>query len=315
MTGWKLGSLVVVLLLAATAGFAAGGGRAASINSCPNGDCLTVFILPGTVSAGEQGVAVAEFKNLGPATANHVTVTFGASGSTLLAISSDVRGAVCDANGCDVGSIRGFGSARVFAVFRGDQTGSLTATLRFDEGNGTSPTTDTFSKSRGIVVSSAGDVVGDCLFRTDPGLTGTSSDGTQLVTIEFAQPAGGLPCAPVDASIGATAPAGFTEKVVTVDLLFDPAGKTVGTVVLDFATLPNGFNYRKFVLREIVGDPNADPLQTVVVGPCGGDGLPQTTDSSLSTDSCVFLREKYPKNGAELTLHVFATGLDPGYVG
>ena len=52
--------------------------------------------MPGTVSAGQEGVAVAQFVNLGERTLDEVEIRFATVGSTLGEISSTFPGADCD---------------------------------------------------------------------------------------------------------------------------------------------------------------------------------------------------------------------------
>ncbi len=240
---------------------------------------------------------------------------FFSSGPTLGTVSTTAPDARCAQQECDLGQIRGFGEAKVFAVFTGSASGTITAKLTFDESNGSKPTVDTVVKSGTVAVSSSAGVTGDCLSSGDT-LVANSGDGQQRVAVPFTPPVGGLPCDPVGAFVANTPPPiGYAERIVGVDLLFDLTGAGLGNVVLDYATLPGGATYQTFVLQEVVSPTGTTPIQTVVVGPCGPDGKPQTGDPSQSTDSCVALREPLGAQGAELTLHVYSQPSDPRYVG
>jgi hypothetical protein len=307
-----------VALCAALAGFAAGSGRASGHgggDTCPNGDCLTLTVEPGTVSAGKEGVAVAQFVNLGAETLHEVEIRFATSGSAIESVTTSFPGAECDENGCELGPLAPSASAAVFAIFSAGETGSVTAQAEFDDEDALTPADgdDGVAKQAAIVVSTGRTSVGDCLFPDDPPLTSVSHDRTQRVKVSFANPADGLPCAPVQAGISGGSLPGFTEKLVSVDALFDPS--TFGTAVLDFTHLPTGVDFQSFVLEELASDSSTVFVHTVVVAPCGPDGKPQSSDPSLSTDSCVAGRSPFLADGARLTLHVLGTGKDPRYVG
>jgi hypothetical protein len=307
-----------VALCAALAGLAAGGTRASGGgggDTCPNGDCLTLTVEPGTVSAGKEGLAVARFVNLGHTTLHKVEIGFATVGSTVEEVTTTFPGAECDEHECELGPVAPSASVTVFALFTAGVTGSVSARAEFEDDDVLTPADDDegVTKQAGIVVSTHKTTAGDCLFADDPPLTSASKDRTQRVKVSFADPADGLPCTPVEASIALGSLAGFTEKVVSVEGLFDPS--TFGTAVLDFATLPAGADYQSFVLLEFASDSSTAFLHTVVVAPCGPDGRPQSSDPSLSTDSCVAMRSPFMIAGARLTLHVLGTGQDPRYVG
>jgi hypothetical protein len=283
--------------------------NAASVATCPvdpanstQSSCFALTALPTTVSTGgDGGLLVAKFTNFSNATATHATVSLTGALTTVSVSSSS---GACSALPCALGSVAGHQTVKVYIRYTLSDAGTYipNATLTFDEANVTSPTTDTVQATATVHGSSTADVAGGCL-ASAPALNASTT--SQAVTVFYTSPTGGLPCLPVDAMFGAV-PTGLTEHLVS--LTVPAAAQGFVTAELDFAELPKGSNYKTFDLFEITTGGN------LLVLPCVGD-LPQTADTSQSTDSCVSSRAKYLVKGAALTLHIVGLGVDPGYAG
>jgi hypothetical protein len=309
--GQLLASAALIATLVAVALAFVARGNAASVNICPvapatptQSICFSLTALPATVSTGgDGGLLVAKFTNQANSTATHVTVSLASvATASITAVSSSPTG--CTALPCALGSVPGHQTVKVYIRYVLSAAGAYSpdATLSFDEANVTSPTADTLHAYASVTGSSTLDITGGCL---GSAASLNASTASQFVTVFNATPTGGLPCLPVDAAIGAV-PTGLTENLVS--LTVPAAAQGFVTAQLDFALLPKGSNYRSFDLFEITTGGN------LLVLPCVGD-LPQTADTSKSTDSCVFSRAKYLTKGASLTLHIVGLGVDPGYAG
>jgi hypothetical protein len=288
----------------------AGRGGAAGVNICPatGPACLTAQLLPGQLRVGSDGVVIARFQNQASSNASHtvISVTLPAGTTPISITSSPAATCTLATLSCSFGSVAGKGVAKVFVRFTVTSSSGNAiagATLTFDEGNGTSPTTDTVTAQSNAGVFNAGTTTGVNGKCTSSGssLAAFSAGESISATYPAALASLNLPCTPVDTGVGGTIP-GFTKNVVFVDLPL-LSGNGLATLTIVFDTLPPGVNnVNQARLYEV--PPTGSPF---LVPDCVAGALP------AGADACVNGKKKSGSSGVQFTVLAKGLGGDPKF--
>jgi hypothetical protein len=331
----------VVAVVAAAAVIAsllafAAGGKAASPNVCTTGStsttnasCVTELVSPHVLTANKDAVSVTSFTNQSSgATASHVVVsTTFSSPVTVKAIALFVNQSQLAVNtctpaslpvtaqvvSCPVRNMSGGEKAKLIVRFSTGTSLDLTGAASYGEGgNDNSPPNGTVNdtqQARDKLATAAGATAqGNCFdaaqfFKGLVTVTGSTSEQTTTASVGQADSSLSLPCTPASAGVDsalANRPDSFSQKVSFVEFMKLP-GNAVGTVTIDFSSLP-----ADFVLKEFVGtNPKADADWTAVL-PCVSN-LPQS-----GADSCIVSRKS---GGRKYIINAFGSTVDPRYGG
>jgi len=277
------------------------------------------------VTAGQQTLAIAKFKNVGGNSLNNVVFTIPLpAGSGFVALSSS--GCSPDSVGttvtCLIGHVAAGDGATRYIVFTAPLSGSLTVsgTVTWDEalGNNVHQDTTSASDSTTLVSTTSPNATGACstgagTLRT---VAATSSSGNQVGTsVAFSANNQGLPCTPVSVQddVPVTVPnvtCTASPCVGALTTLPQLPGPATVTITFDGSLFPppgSGPNPNKFVVYETL-----DPTATV------GEAVPlcSTNPNHYTTyGTCEVGAAKYGTRGIQVTLQVPGRGIDPAWYG
>jgi hypothetical protein len=340
------------LSAAAVFGFVARG-DAAGTNVCPGSACLATVVSPHVTSttaisnlgSGDfAAFAAGRFTN-NASTATHLnlTLTFrSGSDSATVKIDTSKIGTLIDGSAvtatcdplqtssshvipvsrvsCDFPNLQGGHYAKLQVPFTpvtpttAGSTITADLTASYGEGNGGA------NDSQGPVGDSL--TIGDGTKATGKCTTGASSlpsvansNATVAIGVPSYPAASGdqnLPCTGVgiqalDDKVTINNIAGY---VVALEL---PKVGTFAEVVHDVTPLPEKTTLKSLTIWESLQSSGGANTFTLKVGPCNAQGLPSPTDSSFSSDTCVFDRLPLPKGGGRFVLHSTGNKLDPRY--
>ena len=189
----------------------------------------------------------------------------------------------------------------------------LTGAASYGEGgNDSSPPNGTVNDTQQardkLVIAAGAAAQGNCFdgaqfFKGLVTVSGSTSEQATTASVGPADSVLSLPCTPASAGVDsalANRPDSFSQKVSFVEFMKLP-GNAVGTVTIDFSSLP-----ADFVLKEFIGtNPKADTDWTAVL-PCVSN-LPPS-----GADSCIVSRKS---GGRKYLLNVFGSTVDPRYGG
>ena len=283
---------------------------------------ITLFPQP-VVTAGQQTLAIAKFRNQGGNSLNKVTFTtpLHTGSSFVPALSSSD---CTSSNGitviCLVGHVAAGGSATRYIVFTAPAAGSLTlsSAATWDEALGNAVHQDTLPASATTAVSSATDAnaMGVCSTTNAPLTTApaTSTSGNQVNTVvAFSANNQGLPCTPV--SVSDDVPFTITNATCTASpcvgsgaTLPQLASPATVTITFDGSLFPppgSGPNPNRFVVFEIVNP-----------GATSGEPVPLCSAGTTTTyGTCEVGASKYGSRGIQVTLKVPGRAIDPAWFG
>jgi hypothetical protein len=345
---FALGAATIVVALAATFAFTAGG-RAAGADICAGAStpCLVETLAPQSLATGQTGVSLTKFVNASNATATHTAISLTFSNPVQVGtVQLVLNGSLQTANSCtkttttvtcpDFGSTVGGSFDKLIVQYSATTTGTLTATgqVMFGESNDNTggPANDTDMSSDSVAVFGAAGYASAC--KTSGAPESISAGDTSLTaTLQYLAAATGataangfLPCTPVSAGVVPNSH-GVNTEVAVVDFPSIaapncPAGQSfcyaIGT--LDFLTgLPKGTNAKNLVLYEALAASGFVFDGTKLVVPaCSANGLPPSPGAPATSsvnDTCIYSRSNLSKGGVELGLHVIASPQDGHYSG
>jgi hypothetical protein len=297
---------------------------------------LTVQVLPGSLSAGQTGLAVVSLVNNGKSTLTHavLTVTFPSAVSVTAPQGCAPATGSTSRVACSVGKLgEGTSVKRTisFDVPAGSSSLQLTAVATWNSDSRGHGEDHGFSAPRGrlndgrsfLTATSAPATVFPTGDSTHVGTCATSSagsldaeldgQGTELPSVPTVDASLGLPCTPLALGVEpqpAGFPAGFTTDVAVVDL---PLLQQPATVLLSFPDekLPGSRDNRN-PLREFPSWP--DTSVVVTVPQCQGGAIPSGYDACIAG-----VTPNDPDRDADagtMTLLVQGSGLgDPRFAG
>ena len=315
-SGRRLSALLFSLLAVAAGAFAV-----ASVGRAGTNDIdFAVFAVPGKLSTGQQGLAIARFTpSASGGAATQTTITFQFPDSVLWptvdpATSSDCSPASGSTITCSIGTVQPGQTVKRFVTYTAGSTlgaATVTATVSWDGGSSGASgggQTNTRSASSTFTIVDGVKAAGTCAagggkVQSAP----VSSTVTQATTLTFgsAVPSLLLPCTWGTAGIAPKLPGTTSTDISYVS---GPQFVQPATVQLYFSSLPVPLS--KFVLRENLSfDPDNPAAGSWTIVP----QCPSPTTLPAGAPDCLV---GY-KNGKVITATLLyaGTGGDPGYAG